>query len=174
MQTTECKNLKCQKRRSTMVMSARQIGHRLPILSRCRIHDSQNRWWPHGTSTRRGSSSTASLPDTPHSRPSHWQQSRWRSRRRRQLLLRRQVSRCPNQLVRHTEYRSRLCAPMLWLTAFRNTCTLIMLCFATHTHDVPAFSSPAFSIPGILVPRFPFPRFQSLQNFVRIAPGINA
>ena len=39
----------------------------------------------------------------------------------------------------------RLCAPMLWLTAFRNTCTLIMLCFATHTHDVPAFSSPAFS-----------------------------
>jgi len=44
MKTTECKkNLKCQKRRSTMVMSARQIGHRLPIPSRCRIHDSQNR-----------------------------------------------------------------------------------------------------------------------------------
>jgi len=35
MKTTECKNLKCQKRRSIMVMSARQIGHRLPILSRC-------------------------------------------------------------------------------------------------------------------------------------------
>ena len=35
MKTTECKNLKCQKRRSIMVMSARQIGHRLLILSRC-------------------------------------------------------------------------------------------------------------------------------------------
>ena len=35
-----------------MVMSARQTGHGLPILSRWRIHDSQNRWWPHGTSAR--------------------------------------------------------------------------------------------------------------------------
>ena len=52
--------------------------------------------------------------------------------------------------------------------------TFIMLHFATHTHDVPAFSSPAFSTPAIwsrvfqsclfhsrdLVPRFPVPRFQ--------------
>jgi len=38
-----------------MVMSPRQIGHRLPVLSRWQIHDSQNRWWLHGTSAVRGS-----------------------------------------------------------------------------------------------------------------------
>jgi len=39
--------------------------------------------------------------------------------------------------------------------------TVIMLHLATHTNDVPVFSSPAFSTPANLVPRFPVPRFQS-------------
>ena len=45
----------------------------------------------------------------------------------------------------------------------RTTCTLIMLYFATHTHDVPAFSRPAFSTPGILVLRFPVLRFPPMR-----------
>ena len=54
--------------------------------------------------------------------------------------------------------------------------TVIMLRLATHTNDVPAFSSPAFSTPAIwshvfqsrvfhpcnLVPRFPLPHFPPL------------
>ena len=37
--------------------------------------------------------------------------------------------------------------------------TFIILHFATHTHDVPAFSSPAFLHSCDLVPRFPVLRF---------------
>jgi len=36
-----------------------------------------------------------------------------------------------------------------------------MLHLATHTNDVPVFSSPAFSTPANLVPRFPVRHFQS-------------
>ena len=48
-------NAKYQNRRRTMLMSPWQIRQPLPICSRWRIHPSQNRWWPHGTSARRGS-----------------------------------------------------------------------------------------------------------------------
>ena len=48
-------NAKYQNRRRTMLMSPWQIRQPLPIRSRWRIHPSQNRWWPHGTSARRGS-----------------------------------------------------------------------------------------------------------------------
>jgi len=41
--------------------------------------------------------------------------------------------------------------------------TFIMLHFATHAHDVPAFSSPAFSTAGNLVACFPVLRFPPLR-----------
>jgi len=42
--------------------------------------------------------------------------------------------------------------------------TLIMLCLATRTHDVPVISIPVFSTPANLVPRFPVLRFPFLRS----------
>ena len=100
-------------------------------------------------------------------------QSSWRSRRRRQCLLgHRQVSRCANPLLRYTD-RSGCPALTLWhdwsarLLRCLLTCTthafnttlryprtmLITLRLATHTYDVPVFSSP-LSSPAFTTPVF--------------------
>jgi len=166
-----------------MVMSARQIGHGLPILSRWRIHDSQNRWWPHGTSARRGSRCA-----TRHTSHCQSLQSRWRSRRRRQpqhQCLLQLTPRCGCDLcsaaIISRAATGRVGSRKLQLPLWVASCsvrgsprpavtldltwprTFIMLHFATHAHDVPAFSSPAFSTPGNLVPCFPVLPFPPLR-----------
>jgi len=59
----------------------------------------------------------------------------------------------------------------LWSTLLLRDRELhVRCCFATHTDDVPVFSSPAFSTPGILVLRFPVLRFPP----VRFSPAFSS
>jgi len=137
-------NVKCWNRRKTMLMSARQIGHRLPILSRWRIHDSQNRSTVINTSCF---GMNFGMELTP--------RCGW------DLCSAAIISRAVTGTVGSRKFQL-----PLWVASYsvhgspRPTVTLtltwprtfIMLHFATHAHDVPAFSSPGFSSPAFSVP----------------------
>ena len=120
-----------------MLMSARQIGKPLLIRSWCRIHASQNRWWPHGTSARRGSRCatrhasqlSVSLASVPLTVAAPASALAWSS------------SGEPLSESVASVYRSKLCAPVLLLTAFRNSSLVwCRRCRRTDVDRGPCFS----------------------------------
>jgi len=106
----------------------------------------------------------------------HWREAgaggRWpdlscgRTLKTRDWKTQNQISRVENARPPYVERemdKSKVERNIVWYVYY---IIIIMLHFATHAHDVPAFFSPAFSTPGNLVPcfpvlTFPVPRFQS-------------
>ena len=155
-----------------MLMSAKQIGQPLPIRPRWLIHASQNRCRPYGTSARRGSRCatrhtsqlSVSLASVALTVAAPASALAWSSSGE---SLSEPVA---------SVYRSHLCAPMRWLTAFRNSSLVYTLSAELDRDWVAALSCLLYAV----VPHWrqlhyearPKNTIAKISNFVKIGKTV--